>query len=296
MESRLMLTDIDDPTRNDVVTEHSVRSLCRSISTASRILNPSNGANSATNLVAESKPATWHLSNLKRAIAKTLQSAADYMAQGRRKHALTQQGAYQIERYPHSQTLADIKTSADHGCHLYSYYIAHLGAENGHTLRQHPELTSQQQFHLYITRRGWKGRNDIVEMLVSPFLSAVDESAVQLDRSTHCVRHTLALAKFWLRSYTSSHSLCSPISQSPLLPTRLVDLSAPKPARVVDTAILNPESTPYLTLRHCWGGASVLSLTVSTASALQAGIPLCNLPRGFRNAAHVTTSLGYRYL
>lgn len=53
---------------------------------------------------------------------------------------------------------------------------------------------------------------------------------------------------------------------------------------------------PYVTLSHCWGGATFLQLTRSNLSRLKSGIEMKELPWTFREAVEVTRRMGVRYL
>lgn len=149
-------------------------------------------------------------------------------------------------------------------------------------------------------------RNYPTAVGLSPPASALDDSVRQDSQLARLARttasdYTIALARFWLQSCISTHnSLCDPpppFSEPGFLPTRLLDLGhVVGTARVVTTAELDPRPTAYLTLSHCWGGASPLSLTAATSNTLREGVTLSTLPKTFGDAARVTLGLGYRYL
>ncbi|KAH8880937.1 HET-domain-containing protein, partial [Thozetella sp. PMI_491] len=52
----------------------------------------------------------------------------------------------------------------------------------------------------------------------------------------------------------------------------------------------------YLTLSHCWGGGAPIKTTKDNIHMHRAEVRLADLPATFREAVHVTRSLGYRYL
>ncbi|KAN0115270.1 HET domain containing protein [Hyaloscypha variabilis] len=128
-------------------------------------------------------------------------------------------------------------------------------------------------------------------------LSEVDADIQRLHYLAHTAKSTasdwtIGLAKFWLQSCINGHARCPKPSSH--LPSRLLDLTEPSRARVIETHDLR--EVEYLTLSHCWGGANMLLLESSTANSLFSGVGLSTMPKTFRDAIHVTTRLGYNYL
>ena len=83
------------------------------------------------------------------------------------------------------------------------------------------------------------------------------------------------------------------------LPKRLIDLAcfASGSVDVVSAATLSSSSSPtirYLALSHCWGGYSGTVLRKSNLRLGRFGVH--DLPLNFRDAIHLTSLLGYRYL
>ncbi|KAK0719319.1 heterokaryon incompatibility protein-domain-containing protein [Lasiosphaeris hirsuta] len=80
------------------------------------------------------------------------------------------------------------------------------------------------------------------------------------------------------------------------LPTRLIDVSAqPTSVQLVLSSSLD-SSIEYVALSHCWGKLEFIKLKSTNIASFQAGIPLSQLPRTFKDAVDVTRKLGFRYL
>ncbi|KAI0708555.1 heterokaryon incompatibility protein-domain-containing protein [Earliella scabrosa] len=109
---------------------------------------------------------------------------------------------------------------------------------------------------------------------------------------------TFSLAREWLAQCLENHPRC----------TQAARLAVGRPLRLVDVGdnhgtdpkivIMDPsEPSPvYLTLSHCWGGATILRLLLENVDTLTKGIPMGDLPKTFRDAVIITRRLGYRYI
>ncbi|KAI6336593.1 hypothetical protein MCOR28_008967 [Pyricularia oryzae] len=113
---------------------------------------------------------------------------------------------------------------------------------------------------------------------------------------------TFVLASFWLQNCLQKHAKCrkgqEPIGRSSN-PARLLFLGTPGMVRVVavpQRATRNRPMPLYMTLSHCWGGASVLKLTSATKQELARGVAVDRLPKTFRDAVDSTIRLGYQYI
>lgn len=97
----------------------------------------------------------------------------------------------------------------------------------------------------------------------------------------------------WISTCTTEHGKCSQSATLPL-PTRIIDVSGPRPI-LVDSST---NSGPYTALSHCWGqGHHPLSHTTShTLNDFRVGIDLFDLPSTFRDAIEVTRRLNIKYL
>ncbi|KAH7092310.1 heterokaryon incompatibility protein-domain-containing protein [Paraphoma chrysanthemicola] len=94
-----------------------------------------------------------------------------------------------------------------------------------------------------------------------------------------------------------THVKCQQATCSPFLPSRVLDVGS----RGDSSISLRPReqlaiSEPYLTLSHCWGDFQPLKLTRYTASHLELGIHVADLPKTYQEAVQVSRRLGYRYL
>lgn len=111
------------------------------------------------------------------------------------------------------------------------------------------------------------------------------------------------LAKYWLRNCCTNdreaHNFCIDAAAKAAtrpLPTRLIDVNAwPVSARLVLSSSLDP-GTDFVALSHCWGKLEFIKLNSTNVESFQAGIPLSQLPRTFKDAVNVTWKMGFRYL
>jgi hypothetical protein len=111
------------------------------------------------------------------------------------------------------------------------------------------------------------------------------------------------LAKYWLRNCCTNdrkaHNFCIDAAATAAtrpLPTRLIDVNAwPVSARLVLSSSLDP-CTDFVALSHCWGKLEFIKLNSTNVESFQAGIPLSQLPRTFKDAVDVTRKMGFRYL
>ncbi|AEO71250.1 uncharacterized protein THITE_2059570, partial [Thermothielavioides terrestris NRRL 8126] len=104
----------------------------------------------------------------------------------------------------------------------------------------------------------------------------------------------------WIRECRSSHSLCEhPAFSRDVRPSRLVEVYAEGAEKriLVIQVPLTGRHIDYTALSHCWGPSGVpFKLTRSTMARLACGVPLTELPRTFRDAVRVTSSLGLRHI
>ncbi|TLD31650.1 hypothetical protein PspLS_01820 [Pyricularia sp. CBS 133598] len=113
---------------------------------------------------------------------------------------------------------------------------------------------------------------------------------------------TFVLASFWLQNCLQKHVKCRKGQESigrSSSPARLLFLGTPGMVRVVavpQRATRNRPTPSYITLSHCWGGASVLKLTSATKQELARGVPVDRLPKTFRDAVESTLRLGHQYI
>lgn len=114
---------------------------------------------------------------------------------------------------------------------------------------------------------------------------------------------SVAQAKLWLENCLKHHEICSSAPHSAFLPTILVSINRTGPhwsdltASLRDGASL-PANTKYLTLSHCWGTATFMTLTRDTIDQFRTSIPLSDpwFNRCFLDALRFAFSLGYRHI
>ena len=103
----------------------------------------------------------------------------------------------------------------------------------------------------------------------------------------------------WTGTCLTEHALCRQVSQMPYrLPTRVIDVGSQGASRAPPLYLSHSKdiNVQYLALSHCWGGAEIMKLAVSTLKALQECIEMDDLPLTFKHAIEITRRLGYRYL
>ena len=104
----------------------------------------------------------------------------------------------------------------------------------------------------------------------------------------------LALAKQWLHGCQSLHVDCRR-PDPPLLPTRVIEVGQTDgEARILVTR--EGVRGDYAVLSHSWGEAKPTTLLKSNLAAMQRKLALNEQSKTFRDALHVTRSLGLRYL
>ncbi|KAH8711806.1 heterokaryon incompatibility protein-domain-containing protein [Phaeosphaeriaceae sp. PMI808] len=80
-------------------------------------------------------------------------------------------------------------------------------------------------------------------------------------------------------------------------PTRLIKVGTYEDShvRICDTQHFDKEK-PYVCLSYCWGQTHHLKLTTETEERLRAGHPVSAMAKTFRDAIHVTRTLGIEFL
>ncbi|TGO45033.1 hypothetical protein BCON_0431g00010 [Botryotinia convoluta] len=103
----------------------------------------------------------------------------------------------------------------------------------------------------------------------------------------------LDLAKRWLNACSETHESCK-LTKEYSLPTRLIDVTS-IPIRLVLTSTFTTKPC-YATLSHCWGKTDFLKLLDDSLEHFMVEIPEAKLTKTFRDAIHITRSLGLPYL
>lgn len=105
----------------------------------------------------------------------------------------------------------------------------------------------------------------------------------------------------WLDSCSRHHTSCGHLDRSrnaSQYPTRLLDVgshasSSSNDIKLVDTNTIALKG-PYVTLSHCWGGASITKLSKATKQQFLDKLPA--LPKTYQDAVIVARKLHVRYL
>ncbi|OJT10838.1 hypothetical protein TRAPUB_12650 [Trametes pubescens] len=109
---------------------------------------------------------------------------------------------------------------------------------------------------------------------------------------------SFSLAREWLRQCIENHAQCTKAAGLAVgRPYRLVDIGNDNDAdpKIIVMDFSRP-LPPYLTLSHCWGGATILRLLLGNIATLTKGIPMHELPKTFQDAVIITRRLGYQYI
>jgi Heterokaryon incompatibility protein (HET) len=110
---------------------------------------------------------------------------------------------------------------------------------------------------------------------------------------------TLEVARTWLTQCQQKHPSCKMLAaKEDFLPARLIDTEPLTGAEWRLWVKANDQYRPakYVTLSHRWGTAPFLELTKSNIKSLEAGLPLSDLPKTFREAIEIVKRLGERFL
>lgn len=102
----------------------------------------------------------------------------------------------------------------------------------------------------------------------------------------------------WMAQCHDTHPNCSHRKKANWHPTRLLDLSEKDidgTIKLIETKQQLPRG-PYTTLSHCWGGVSLLKLTITSYADLVAGFSITDLPKTFVDAMDVALFLGAQYI
>lgn len=107
------------------------------------------------------------------------------------------------------------------------------------------------------------------------------------------------LWKQWMRKCLETHSKCRMTrDRRQFSPSRLVEIvvvdGKTTSWRIVEQAVENPR--PYCTLSHCWGKSLHFCLEKENYDALLKGQAMLDLPRTYREACEVATSLGFSHI
>ncbi|PMD47717.1 HET-domain-containing protein [Hyaloscypha variabilis F] len=106
----------------------------------------------------------------------------------------------------------------------------------------------------------------------------------------------LALASQWVRNCLMNHQICTGDRDLDFVPPRLLDIRAASICLITDTS--NMGKVSYVALSHCWGKGSdqFMKLTANTMDSLRNGVGEDELAQTFRDAIHISRSLGVNYL
>ena len=159
-------------------------------------------------------------------------------------------------------------------------------------------LDFQHVFRKPIYRKNHGGS---VSLTRSPVVDTDDDN-LRVEPICTASKDTFGSILSWSRICTEKHEVCAKwreingIEES--LPTRLLAFSS-DPDEHSAKLILGehlPKGSRYMTLSHCWGGHSPITLTKDNIGDLRREIPWERLPQTFKDAIIVVKSLNAQYL
>jgi hypothetical protein len=120
----------------------------------------------------------------------------------------------------------------------------------------------------------------------------------ELGNTTRPPTYGYSQIKRWVSNCVENHPGCRKEPSDTFVPTRLLDIKLldQNYIRVVETAPNNIKG-PYLTLSHCWGKATLLTLTRENEARLKdSGAHMSELPKNFQEAIEVARFIGLQYI
>lgn len=239
-----------------------------------------------------------------------------------------QKDFFKVAESPKLHTnICELSTSADEGCHICSLIVASIFPEVVDHLKLDLESSSvDHREQITVVFAGFQRYNNLKVRAQSPSAPPcarygisgngwyeVAELTILLgsgdytrsDRifcSSNYSESTIAQITQWLGQCIREHTNCRAMQEIAatryILPTRLLDLRQVKSNGQV--RLISKESlhcnTIYATLSHCWGGGCELTLTTNNLVRLEAGIPMKDLPKTFRDSVDVALDLSIDYL
>ncbi|KAF4630066.1 hypothetical protein G7Y89_g8072 [Cudoniella acicularis] len=107
---------------------------------------------------------------------------------------------------------------------------------------------------------------------------------------------TISHARTWLEECHSSHPSC-PKRVTPLLPTRVIDISGSKETGTVKLHIRQGlEHADYVALSYCWGGDQPGKTTTANIKSYTSSIFVAGMAQSIQDAIKYTEGMGLRYL
>jgi hypothetical protein len=104
----------------------------------------------------------------------------------------------------------------------------------------------------------------------------------------------MLLAAYWLECCMRKHKVCKDLATEGPLPFRIIDISNPESPIL---ALGSNKHESYVTLSYKWGlTPKYLTTSQNLVEHTTLGIPLEKLPKTFKDAIFVASSLGFRWL
>lgn len=219
----------------------------------------------------------------------------------------------------HQSSLSSLSHSAGTACGVCTVLLEHIRYEYYECLRGDAQergvdlpknlfpilcfsdtscVAWQSSFELTLTSQG------VEELSLTFTLEALQHSGDQGDgykpeSTTNSISaHELVVS--WLQRCVKGHARCNLRGPEKWFPTRVLDIgvSESDDLRLIKGCDALPNQ-PYATLSHCWGLSSTSGPPLTTMANYQeriAKIRMDELTNTFKDAIHITRSLGLRYL
>lgn len=104
------------------------------------------------------------------------------------------------------------------------------------------------------------------------------------------------LARQWITTCVNNHASCTNTRQVLAYPSRLIHVGTDGEDPRLHEVTADDQKLGYLTLSHCWGGQSLISLASASLPDFKRGIPFSSLSKNFQDAVTIVRKLGYEYL
>ncbi|ORY08994.1 heterokaryon incompatibility protein-domain-containing protein [Clohesyomyces aquaticus] len=219
--------------------------------------------------------------------------------------------------HQHHEDFASFTHAVDSGCYICSEIRSRIEAKSGENCallltlpRYHvtPYHEGQHRydacfwinFSVHTGSNSPYGDSDSIRIVAFHALPQAEASEFSLQTNLAASTgsaQSLRQARAWIKHCNYNHRECRQLSRRPRLPTRLISVDPNRSTHArLCTGVSLPAGTPYLTLSHCWGSTSFLTLTKESVDNWYQQIPVDELSRTFQDAFTALAALGFHYI
>ena len=127
-------------------------------------------------------------------------------------------------------------------------------------------------------------------------IAKIDSAYFPMGRCTGS-NANLGLAKNWIQTCRRTHASCGDFKRPTLpFPSRLIDVGTDTEDPHLCEMDPHKSLPQYMTLSHCWGGKTPLTLTLASLEERKSGISFATLPMTFQEAIYVVRRLDFKYI